>query len=239
MLIRPRAGFPRRTTTFAVLSTRRWLRLRETVRLPGDFSYDALSPDGRSLFLINYVSPSDPSKYRVRVYDLARNRLEPKAIVDPREEPDEMNGLPLSRAWARAGAGRTPCTRARAASRSSTRSTRSRARRSASTSTTPRSRRGNLYELRLLSAARGARLDIRRKDALLATIDTASFRVRTGPEAARAVRPAATDNNPPGPGMRWPLLAVALLGCMALLRLATRRRASRRSLTRSPQAGVE
>ena len=57
VLIRPRAGFPRRTTTFAVLSTHRWLRLRKTLRLAGDFSYDALSPDGRSLFLVNYVSP--------------------------------------------------------------------------------------------------------------------------------------------------------------------------------------
>ena len=50
VLIRPRAGFPRRTTTFAVLSTHRWLRLRKTLRLAGDFSYDALSPDGRLLF---------------------------------------------------------------------------------------------------------------------------------------------------------------------------------------------
>ena len=51
-----------------------------------------------SLFLINYISPTDPTKYRVRVYDLVRNRLDPKPIVDPREEPDEMNGFPLSRA---------------------------------------------------------------------------------------------------------------------------------------------
>ena len=97
VLIRPRAGFPRKTTTFAIFRTKPYLRLRQTVRLRGDFSYDALSPDGRSLFLINYLSATDPTRYRVRVYDLARNRLDPKPIVDPREPPDEMNGLPVTR----------------------------------------------------------------------------------------------------------------------------------------------
>jgi hypothetical protein len=57
VLIRPRARFPRTDTTFAVMSAKPLLRLRRIVRLPGDFSYDALSPDGNSLFLINYISP--------------------------------------------------------------------------------------------------------------------------------------------------------------------------------------
>jgi hypothetical protein len=35
---------------------------------------------------------------RRRGAGLERNRLQPKAIVDPKEEPDEMNGIPLSRA---------------------------------------------------------------------------------------------------------------------------------------------
>ena len=99
--------------------------------------------------------------------------------------------------------------------------------------------RGNLYELRLLGAARGARLDIRRKGALLATVDTSTFRVRNGLEAARAVRAAAADGNPPGPDARWPLLAAALLASTALLRLAIRRRAGgagRRSPARTPHA---
>jgi len=100
VLIRPRARFPRKRTSFAVVDVigrRPRLRLRELVHLRGDFSYDALSPDGRSLFLINYVSRRDPTKYRVRVFDLGRGELAPEAIVDPRESPDEMNGLPVSR----------------------------------------------------------------------------------------------------------------------------------------------
>ena len=96
VLISPRARFPRKRTSFAVLDAKR-LRLRDVVRLRGDFSFDALSPDGRSLFLIHYISRNDPRRYRVRVYDLQTGELAPKPIVDPRESPDEMNGLPMTR----------------------------------------------------------------------------------------------------------------------------------------------
>ena len=101
VLIRPRPTFPRKRTTFAVVDADPWrtgLRLRRKLRLRGDFSFDALSRDGTSLFLINYISPRNPRRYRVRVYDLERGRLAPKPIVDPREDPDEMNGFPVSRA---------------------------------------------------------------------------------------------------------------------------------------------
>lgn len=102
VLINPRKRFPRRRTSFAIVGLDRQagriqFELRRRVHLRGDFSFDALSPDGRSLFLINYVSRRDPTQYRVRVYDLERGRLEPKAIVDPRESPDEMNGYPVTR----------------------------------------------------------------------------------------------------------------------------------------------
>ena len=107
-----RASFPRSATTFAVIDTQPRLRLRRIVRLPGDFSYDALSPDGHSLFLINYLSRADPTKYRVRVYDLAPRRLDPQPIVDPREPPDAMSGLPSRAPRAPTGAGRTRSTTA-------------------------------------------------------------------------------------------------------------------------------
>ena len=101
VLIRPRPAFPRKRTSFAVFRSDRKrlrIRLRRFVHLRGDFSFDALSRDGKSLFLINYISPRNPRRYRVRVYDLERGRLAPKPIVDPREDPDEMNGFPVARA---------------------------------------------------------------------------------------------------------------------------------------------
>jgi hypothetical protein len=97
VLIQPRQAFPRAATTFAVLDAAK-MRLRSTVRLDGDFSFDAISPDGRTMYLVQYLSPTDPTSYRVRAYDLAAARLLPKAIVDPTEPAEEMGGIPLTRA---------------------------------------------------------------------------------------------------------------------------------------------
>ena len=97
VLVSPRRRFPRGSTTFAVLDAGR-LRLRRVLRLKGDFSFDALSPDGSLMYLINYLSPRDPTRYRVRVYDLRTSRLLRKPVVDPNEPPDEMSGLPITRA---------------------------------------------------------------------------------------------------------------------------------------------
>lgn len=97
VLIRPRLAFPRRTTTFAVLGTER-LRLQDEFTLRGDFSFDAVSPDGRWLYLVQYLSKRDPSRYLVRLYDLRRGRLLPDPIIDPREVGDVMRGMPVTRA---------------------------------------------------------------------------------------------------------------------------------------------
>jgi len=97
VLISPRPGFPRRTTEFALLDAQT-LRLRDTLRLRGDFSFDALSPDARRLYLIHYTSKDDPLQYDVRAFDVAQRKLDPRPIVDPREPDEEMNGHPLTRA---------------------------------------------------------------------------------------------------------------------------------------------
>ena len=97
VLIRPRVSFPRRATTFAVIETKR-LRPRDVFTLTGDFSFDAVSPDGRWLYLVQYLSKRDPSRYLVRLYDLRRGRLLPKPIIDPREVGDVMRGMPVTRA---------------------------------------------------------------------------------------------------------------------------------------------
>jgi hypothetical protein len=96
VLIRPRPGFPRARTRFAVLDARR-LALREAFTLAGDFSFDALSPDGSRLYLIQYTSRRDPTHYRVRAYDLRRGRMLRAPIVDPREPDEQMRGYPITR----------------------------------------------------------------------------------------------------------------------------------------------
>jgi hypothetical protein len=94
VLISPRQRFPRRRTTFALLRTKD-LKLREKIALRGDYSFDALSPRGRWLYLIHYTSP-DPLDYEVVALDLHTGRLS-SPIVDPREPGEKMNGRPLTR----------------------------------------------------------------------------------------------------------------------------------------------
>jgi hypothetical protein len=96
VLISPRAHFPRASTTFAVIDAKR-LRLRRHIRLRGDFSFDAISPDGRLVYLINYLSKSDFTKYAVRAYDMRARRLLRDPVVDPSEPEEDMSGLPMSR----------------------------------------------------------------------------------------------------------------------------------------------
>src|SRR4051812_31129649 len=57
-------------SVFPILSTRS-LAPRATVTLKGDFSFDALSPDGRTLYLIQHMDANDVTRYAVRAYDLA------------------------------------------------------------------------------------------------------------------------------------------------------------------------
>jgi hypothetical protein len=81
---------------FLVLSTRP-LAVQATVTLKGEFSFDALSPSSRWLYVIQHVSAEDLVAYRVRAYDLQRHRLLPGAIV-AKSESSTMRGYPTTRA---------------------------------------------------------------------------------------------------------------------------------------------
>jgi hypothetical protein len=96
ILIEPRVSFPRQVTRFVLLDART-LSVRRTVTLRGDFSFDALSPHGKTMFLVNYTSPNDPTRYTVRAYDFERGALLPGAIRDPAERSDKMRGSPITR----------------------------------------------------------------------------------------------------------------------------------------------
>ena len=95
VLISPRVRYPRRRTSFAVVDTR-GLAVRERVALKGDFSFDAISPDGRLMYLIQY-NPRNYGEYAVRAYDLRARRLFARPVVDPREADEPMNGVPITR----------------------------------------------------------------------------------------------------------------------------------------------
>ena len=83
-------------TRFAVLAARS-LHLREVLRLPGSFSYDAMAPDGSALYLIQHLGARRDHSYLVRAYDLARGRMIGTPVFDPEDGPSPMNGYPLVR----------------------------------------------------------------------------------------------------------------------------------------------
>jgi hypothetical protein len=97
VLVRPRVVFPQRQTTFSIVDTQA-LRVRDVFALEGDFSFDAISPDGSTVYLIHYLSPRDLTRYEVRAFDPASGRLLPGPVVDPSEPDERMAGMPISRA---------------------------------------------------------------------------------------------------------------------------------------------
>lgn len=88
-------AFPRRTR-FVVLSTRT-LRVVAHVSLPGAFAFDALSPDGETLYLTEHTSASHITRYTVRAYDLRAGRLLPGVIADRSTGEWRMDGVPATR----------------------------------------------------------------------------------------------------------------------------------------------
>jgi YVTN family beta-propeller protein len=69
---------------------------RIRAELPGNVEPEAFSPDGNTLFVLEYLPPRAPDRYRVRRLDLATPRLEPlltrvKTVV-PTGAEEEMRG---------------------------------------------------------------------------------------------------------------------------------------------------
>ena len=77
----------------------RLLRAERTITLKGSFSFDALSPDGSRLYLIEYTHArsGDLSHYLVREYDLRTSQLLPGRIADRSEHETSMAGSPVTR----------------------------------------------------------------------------------------------------------------------------------------------
>jgi hypothetical protein len=93
----PTSPMLRKQSTFLVLSTKR-LSISDRITLDGDFSFDALSPDGSVLYLIQHVDAQSLTRYVVRSYDLRHDRLNPGAIADKTQQGWVMAGWPMTRA---------------------------------------------------------------------------------------------------------------------------------------------
>jgi hypothetical protein len=100
VLSRPARTFPTAATHLAVLDARQ-LVMRRRIDLPGFLTVDAISPDGRWLYLIQYAD--SVIDYRVRALDTRTGRLAARDVIDPRSPGEQMGGLPMTRAMSRDG----------------------------------------------------------------------------------------------------------------------------------------
>jgi hypothetical protein len=90
------ATFGGATTSFVKLSTHD-LRVIQSITLPGNFAYDALSPDASKLYLIEHTDQTFYDRYVVRAYDLRHGRLLPGRIADRTQKSWTMQGSPVKR----------------------------------------------------------------------------------------------------------------------------------------------
>jgi hypothetical protein len=84
------------TTRFLALRAKS-LKPFRLIELRGSWSFDALSPDGSRLYLVQHITAGPSPKYRVRVYDLAAGRLLPNAVIDRLVSRAIMGGQPATR----------------------------------------------------------------------------------------------------------------------------------------------
>lgn len=85
------------TTRFLPIDTKT-LRPGRAIELEGSWSYDAISPDGQRLYLIEHLSLAPSPRYRVRVFDLAAGRLLQQSVIDKAASEAIMRGEPATRA---------------------------------------------------------------------------------------------------------------------------------------------
>lgn len=228
-LITPRTDFrqfPRSKTSFLIVDVQEngRLRPREPLTLRGDYSFDALSPEGRTMYLIEYTS-RNYNDYAVREYDLVRGQLLDDPVQFSHEvAPGEMRGLPMARAtsadgrWAytlyNGGGGRrddafihildtvdgvSHCIEL------------------------PTISGREAWNLRLELPLDGGALDVMRGSQVLASMDTATFEVTEPP----SIGPASATSDTEGGGISGvavgAIIAGAVLAAVAALGIRRRR----------------
>lgn len=89
-------------TRFAVLSTDLASPPR-IVDLKGTFDYDAVSPDGSILYVVEHPDPAAATYYVVRAVDVVPGTLRDAPVVDKRNLDERMAGNPITQAVAPTG----------------------------------------------------------------------------------------------------------------------------------------
>jgi hypothetical protein len=97
VLTTPTRGESLAVSTFVLVRTPALTKVG-TIRVRGDFTVDALSPDGSTLYLIQHLTAGGTSRYQVRAYDVRARRLLQQVVADKRQAGWTMRGYPTARA---------------------------------------------------------------------------------------------------------------------------------------------
>jgi hypothetical protein len=228
VLIRPRTQLAQKRTQLAIVDARRLL-VRRTIVLRGDFSFDAVSPDGSELFLINYLSLSrrnfDPTRYKVRALDATTGRLAPAPIVDP-NDPEEMGGVPVTRATS--ADGRWAYTLYQGSEHPFVHALDTVGRAARCIDLDALAKRDDLFQMKLRLAAGGRQLQVVKGSKPTLLVDTRSFQVSRPPASApHPVRnaPAARDDGRPSWLLAFPIALLILVAAASVKPLARATRA--------------
>ncbi len=165
----------RSESKFLLVSTAT-LKLEDTIVLNGEFGFDTLSSDGRTLYLIQHRSRADLVSYVVRGYDLRQKGLLPGVIV-AKGESGSMRGYPVARATSHGGTwvytlyhrlNGNPFIHALNTGQ----------RFAVCIDLPTRIGSSNIWSARIVLSPDGRRLVVRSGGAAVATVDTMTFRVR-------------------------------------------------------------
>jgi hypothetical protein len=223
VLVRPEPDFPPPTTMLAVLDTGR-LSVEREITLPGFFTVDAISPDGRWVYLIQYPG-EDLLDYHVRALDTRTGRLDSRSVVDPRNPREQMGGLPMTRVLSRDG--RWAYTLYGGGGETFIHALDTVNRTAACIDLEMLPPDSDLSSVELGVSRDGRRVDVRNNGNLVATVDARTFTVsEPGEERGAAPAPGSAPTGSDGDGLPWPALLIGAAVAVACALLFARRRAT-------------
>jgi hypothetical protein len=91
-----------KASRFAIV-TRTFDRAARVISLPGAFEYDAISPDGTTLYVVEHLPAPPVAHYQVRAVDVASGRLRDGVVVDKANLDEAMGGYPIAQVHAEGG----------------------------------------------------------------------------------------------------------------------------------------
>ena len=92
----PAAGTARKTVSRFAIVDKTAAAPPRFVELAGDFEYDALSPNGSILYVVEHLAGPPDGHYQVRALDTATGVLREGAVADKNEGDEAMAGWPIA-----------------------------------------------------------------------------------------------------------------------------------------------